>query len=311
LKAKSTVLISAFNLEDELRRELAFMKIKITENRGRLFLVEDLKRAPLFAQNIWEDPQWLEFKSVGDAIKQLKALGKVWTLHSSKHHRRAELIQRGIQRFTPKPLQFPAEKAFPTLSAWTLWEPNKILASAITSSFFPDGEVEFVEEKEATPSRAYLKLWEFMTVLKIRPKKNEKCLDLGSSPGGWTWALAELGAVVTSVDKAALAPEVSRRSNVKYLKKDAFTLKPDEVGEIDWLFSDIICYPERTLELVTLWLKSGKVKNFVCTIKFKGKADFALLEKFRKIPGSNIIHLSANRHEATWYCLARETKSTT
>ncbi|MFQ8888102.1 MAG: hypothetical protein ACLR7Z_06840 [Bilophila wadsworthia] len=61
-------------------------------------------------------------------------------------------------------------------------EPNLILASARCSSPFPDGVVQFHENKIDPPSRAYLKLWESFTLLPKRPGPGDLCLDLGSAP---------------------------------------------------------------------------------------------------------------------------------
>ena len=72
------------------------------------------------------------------------------------------------------------------------------------------------------------------------------------------------------------------------------------VGAKDWLFSDIICYPHKLLELVNRWRESGLVQNYACTIKFQAPTDFDTMFKFMEIPGSRVIHLSCNKHEVTW-----------
>lgn len=178
-----------------------------------------------------------------------------------------------------------------------------ILASSQCSSAFPNGEPQFVEPvgPPQPPSAAYLKLWEALTLFKEHPVPGEKCLDLGACPGGWTWALQRLGAEVVSVDKAPLAPAIAVLPRVKVLKKDAFRMRPEDVGEIDWLFSDVICYPERLLELVQTWIAAQPKLRMICTIKFQGATDFETVEKFRRIPGSHVQHLFHNKHELTWF----------
>jgi 23S rRNA (cytidine2498-2'-O)-methyltransferase len=177
---------------------------------------------------------------------------------------------------------------------------NKIIACAKTSNPFPSGEIPFVEDKENAPSRAYLKLWETFTVHGVRPKGDDAVLDLGSSPGGWTWVLQQLGCHVISVDKAELDPRLMSDKKIKFIKKDAFKLKPSDVGQIDWFFSDLICYPRKLYDLVQEWRKSGHVKNFVCTIKFQGETDYESLKLFSEIPGSRLVHLFHNKHEIMW-----------
>ncbi len=71
-----------------------------------------------------------------------------------------------------------------------------------------------IEDHIGPPSRAYLKLWEALVRFGRWPAPGDRCLDLGASPGGWTWVLAKLGANVTAVDKAPLAPAVAAMPGV-------------------------------------------------------------------------------------------------
>ena len=73
------------------------------------------------------------------------------------------------------------------LGSWTLLEPDLMLAAGDCSSPFPNGEARLVEDREGPPSRAYLKLYEAFVRLRRWPRAGETCLDLGASPGGWTW----------------------------------------------------------------------------------------------------------------------------
>jgi 23S rRNA (cytidine2498-2'-O)-methyltransferase len=130
----------------------------------------------------------------------------------------------------------------------------------------------------------------------------EVCLDLGASPGGWTWVLARLGADVIAVDRAPLDPSVSAMSGVTQRLESAFGLPP---GPVDWLFSDIIAYPERLLALTRRWIDVGAPRYVVCTIKFQGATDHNVAEEFAAIPGSQVIHLFHNKHELTFLWGAR------
>jgi 23S rRNA (cytidine2498-2'-O)-methyltransferase len=178
---------------------------------------------------------------------------------------------------------------------------NTLFYSTKPQSKIPLGEIEFIEDKINPPSRAYLKLWETFTVQGVRPKPNEKVIDVGSCPGGWTWVLQTMGCEVTSVDKAPLDPKIAALEKITFLEESAFGLNPEKIGKLDWFFSDIICYPSKLLELVQKWHKTGHVKNFVCTIKFQGETDYATMDKFlSEFPGSRIVHLYCNKHEVTW-----------
>ena len=186
------------------------------------------------------------------------------------------------------------------MGAWTLWEKDLLLMSARCSSPFPNGVVEFKEHKSGPPSRAYLKLWEALTLLGHHPGAGERCLDLGASPGGWTWGLQALGANVLAVDKAPLDPRIESLPGVEVRNESAFGLDPKKLGPVDWLFSDVICYPGRLLELVKRWRDAGMAKHFVCTIKFQGVDQHAIAHDFNRIPGASIVHLHHNKHELTW-----------
>jgi 23S rRNA (cytidine2498-2'-O)-methyltransferase len=190
------------------------------------------------------------------------------------------------------------------VGSWTLLDSRTLIGSARCSSPFPGGIIEFEEDK-TPPSRAYLKLWEALTRLGRRPGPGDRCLDAGASPGGWTWVLARLGAEVNAVDRAPLEERIGAMPGVRYIRHDAFTLKPEDIGPVDWLFSDIICYPPRLYGWIEKWLASGLCRNFVCTIKLQGtpegrEPDFETPRRFAAIPGSRVVHLYHNKHELTW-----------
>lgn len=86
------------------------------------------------------------------------------------------------------------------------------------------------------------------------------------------------------------------------MRHDAFTLKPEDVGACDWVFSDVICYPERLYEWIGMWLSSGLCRNMICTVKMQGGIDWQLIEKFATLPDSRLVHLNYNKHELTWLC---------
>ena len=77
-------------------------------------------------------------------------------------------------------------------------------------------------------------------------------------------------------------------------------------GDIDWLFCDVACYPERLWSMIERWLERGVCRNFVCTLKFQGETDFDTADTFASVPGSRLTHLSHNKHELTWLLLRGE-----
>jgi 23S rRNA (cytidine2498-2'-O)-methyltransferase len=269
----------------------------------RLLLKENGPEHAVWAENIWLDPQYITIDSIGDAARKLKAIQRNWWPYEFHMHRRMSLVTEKLPHISGKPLVFPNPLPVAPLGSWTMIDEKSILASPHCASAMPNGRFEFVENKETPPNRAYLKLWEALTRIGKMPKAGETCLDLGACPGGWTWVLQTLGANVISVDKAPLDPKIAALPNIRYVQQSAFGLKPEDIGPVDWLFSDIICYPERLLRLVDNWKKSSLAKNMVCTIKFQGETDMAAVAKFLEVSGSFALHLYNNKHEITWVSL--------
>ena len=268
---------------------------------GDLVTVLGERRRAYWTRNVWERPLVIEFDSVGGAAKALRAIQRNWAPYIVRHHRRAALIQEKLPPLPLKPKRFPLDLPDVPMGAYMLLDERTMLASPTCSSPFPNGEFEFEEDKEGPPSRAYRKLWEALALSGRMPKAGETCLDAGASPGGWTWVLAGLGAEVTAVDRAELEPRIAALPNVRTMRRDAFALRPEDLGPVDWLCSDVICYPPALLAWVEKWLASGLARNFVCTIKMQGaEFDRATTDRFAAIPGSRVLHLWHNRHELCW-----------
>jgi len=295
-EVRATGYLAPEGFLEELRAELG----EVSASYGRLLISPGAPKPAAWIANLWLDPVEIPIASIGDAAKRLRAIQRNWALYPHVQHRRAALIEAKLPKVSAKPLVFPAPAPEAPLGSWTLIDPGTMLASARCTSPFPNGEPSFVEDRQAPPSRAYLKLWEALTVLGTHPKPAELCLDLGSSPGGWTWVLATLGARVISVDKAPLDPRVAAMPGVEMLRESAFALDPRAIGPIDWLFSDVVCYPARLLRLVERWLDAGTCRRFVCTLKFQGATDHEIAQRFAQISGSRLLHLSHNKHELTW-----------
>ncbi|MBN9512228.1 MAG: hypothetical protein J0H97_02445 [Alphaproteobacteria bacterium] len=296
----TTAYLAADGLDAQLREELVRRDAVIAVEHGRLLITEGPAVHAAWAANIWHDCIEWPVASIGTAAKSLRDLQRNWAMYAPLHHRRAALIQERLPHVSAKPVIFPAAAPTAPLGAWTLLAPDRLLAAARCSSPFANGEVELVEDKVGPPSRAYLKLWEALVRLRRWPQPGERCLDLGASPGGWTWVLAKLGAGVVAIDKAPLDPRVAAMPGVEWRGESAFALEPASIGPVDWLFSDVICYPARLLRLVERWRATGQVKNFVCTIKFQGETDHETAEAFAALPGAEVLHLHNNKHELTF-----------
>ena len=193
---------------------------------GRLLFASGPPRRAAWAANVWHEPREIRVASISDAAAKLRAIQRNWAVYAPVLHRRATLIQQQLPTVSAKPLVFGARAPAAPLGSWTLLDAGTVLASPHCTSPFPNGEIRFVEDHHGPPSRAYLKLWEALTLIDCRPGPGERCLDLGSSPGGWSWALQQMGAQVISVDKAPLAPEIARLPGIEHRLDSAFAARP-------------------------------------------------------------------------------------
>ena len=268
---------------------------------GDLHFVPGEPVASYWHRNLWLEPVSFPAASVSQAASGLRSLGALWTARPQDRFRRHELVQEKLPRFRPKPRKVPFALPEGALGAWALRQEDVVWAAARTSSPFPGGDPLLEENKDDPPSSAYRKLQEALLLAGQWPGNGSLCLDAGSSPGGWSWVLAELGATVHSVDRAPLDPRVAARPNVVFRTGNAFALRPNDFGALDWFCCDVICYPEKLWAWLEPWIAAGTVAHFVVTVKMQGPVvDWGTLDRFAGVPGSRLVHLHHNKHELTW-----------
>jgi len=305
-----TGYLAPVDLEHELRDEMADAGVRAARRpHDRLVLSTDAPFASAWSANVWRNVEEIPITSIGHAAKELRDRQRNWAMYAPAHHGRAKLIAEKLPHVSAKPVEIGGAVPAAPLGSWTLLEPDLLLAATDCSSPFANGEARLVEDRVGPPSRAYLKLYEAFVRQRRWPARGESCLDLGASPGGWTWLLAQTGADVVAVDKAPLADHVGSMRNVRWQEGSAFALDPRNQASVDWLCSDIICYPQRLLGLVQRWVDADAARNMICTIKFKGATDHGIVREFAAIPGAEVQHLHHNKHELTFMRLQPEVPS--
>lgn len=299
---KENKLAAIYVVKPEFLSELCLELDDVLNVIDDLVFSSHRKTTVCFAQDIWLEPQTVTFQSISEAVKILRQAGKFWYLHPISNVRRGRLIEEQLRQYSPLMHPFPLETEIPVIGGFTLLDKNTLVFSTKRLKKWPQGVCNFIEDKINPPNRAYLKLWEALTLLEKYPKPDDSALDLGASPGGWTYVMHSLGAKVTAVDKAELDPKIAKLPGINYLKQSAFAIEPASLEQTyDWVLSDVACYPERAYALIMKWIASGKAKQMIFTIKLQGQIDLATLKKFQEIPDSYITNLYYNKHEATFF----------
>lgn len=293
------------SFEDDLNREINAMGLSqdvVLDEGERVWLAYEGTSAPAlaWARSTWAGINMHSFSSIGEAQKFLKPQASRWISASLSAHRRCQLIQEKLPGYPRVWRDFREGFAGITFGGFLLISESTLLYSTEVTPQLPLEGPTFQEDK-LKPSRAYLKLWEAFHRLQQMPGPNDRCFELGASPGGWTAVLRGLGAEVWAVDRADLAPALMNDSQVHFSRGDGFLWNPIKAPGMTWVLSDVICYPEKLWEWVQPWLKQKDPPTLLCTIKFQGETDFATLAKFKAVPGSQVFHLFQNKHELTWF----------
>lgn len=189
----------------------------------------------------------------------------------------------------------------PDLGYFSITRPAERRIVRRVISRFPGGQPA-ISEDERPPSRAYLKLLEAQAHLGAWIEAGETCVDLGGSPGGWSWVALERGASVIAIDRSPLRDDLMRDPRLRFVRGDGFAYEPDE--PVDWLLCDIIAFPQRSIELLRAWTGRRRCRRFCVTIKFRGEEDYALLERCKEVLDASgaeymLRQLAHNKNEVT------------
>jgi 23S rRNA (cytidine2498-2'-O)-methyltransferase len=194
--------------------------------------------------------------------------------------------------------------------AWiSVAAPRPLPHGGFDLSPWPGGAPAIARDR-APPSRAYRKLEEAFLWMGQAPGPGELCVDLGAAPGGWSAAALARGARVVAVDRAPLAPSLAGHPHLTLVRGSAFAFEPPRPA--DWLLTDVICEPERTVALIQRWVTRRWCRKVVASIKLKGRGGDRLLGEARAALEAcgwghvRIKHLHHNKNEVTVMMMAGE-----
>jgi 23S rRNA U2552 (ribose-2'-O)-methylase RlmE/FtsJ len=167
------------------------------------------------------------------------------------------------------------------------------------------GYIPHAEDK-AAPSRAFAKVIEAELRLGHQIERGQTCVDLGASPGSWSYVAIQRGAHVIAIDRSPLRDDLMRSPRLKFTQADAFKFKPET--PVDWLICDIIAAPQRSIDLLLEWLREKQMRRFIVTLKFKGTDEYHLMDQLKQeapplCADFRLTRLCANKNEVTAFGL--------
>jgi 23S rRNA (cytidine2498-2'-O)-methyltransferase len=128
---------------------------------------------------------------------------------------------------------------------------------------------------KSAPSRSTLKLEEaFFVFLTDREqttalRKGMYAVDIGASPGGWTYQLVRRGIRVEAIDNGPMDNGLMRSGLVRHVKTDGFSFRPARL--VDWMVCDIVDQPRRIARLVGRWMAQGLCGKTIFNLKLPMK----------------------------------------
>jgi 23S rRNA (cytidine2498-2'-O)-methyltransferase len=154
------------------------------------------------------------------------------------------------------------------------------------SSRWPMGIVR-LRMPSSAPSRSTLKLAEALTEFldeKERAKRlapGMTAVDLGASPGGWSWQLVKHGLMVLAVDNGPMDAALLDSGQVKHRRDDGFHFRPAE--PVDWMVCDMIESPSKIARLAAKWVAEGWCRESIFNLKLPMKKRWEEVERCRAI----------------------------
>jgi len=154
-------------------------------------------------------------------------------------------------------------------------------------------------------SRAYFKIVEALEWSELPVAAGDRCVEIGSSPGGSCLALLERGLLVTGVDPAEMDPDVQAHPNFTHVRSRAKDVKRSVFRDCRWLVMDANVPPSYTLDTLDGVLTHGgaRPQGLVLTLKLTQPAFAeklpAIADRLRRYGYSRVRmrQLAFNRQE--------------
>lgn len=144
------------------------------------------------------------------------------------------------------------------------------------------GGIPRLKFPRGAPSRSTLKLEEALLVLLDEAERERwlkpgmRGVDLGASPGGWTWQLVRRSLHVTAVDNGPMDAELMASGLVDHLRADGFRYRPPR--PVDWMVCDMVEQPRRVAARMGEWLAGGWCRQTIFNLKLPMKKRYDEVE---------------------------------
>ncbi|HEY2251484.1 MAG TPA: SAM-dependent methyltransferase, partial [Planctomycetaceae bacterium] len=99
-------------------------------------------------------------------------------------------------------------------------------------------------------SRAWLKMHEAVLWSEFNLRRKQRCVEIGSAPGGAAQFLLAQGLDVIGIDPAKMDPLVLADPHFRHIQKRSKEVPRREFVKVDWLTCDINLPPNYTLDAV-------------------------------------------------------------
>jgi 23S rRNA (cytidine2498-2'-O)-methyltransferase len=169
------------------------------------------------------------------------------------------------------------------------------------------------------PSRSTLKLAEALMEFLDEKERARRlapgmtAIDLGASPGGWTWQLVQRGLMVIAVDNGPMDAALLETGQVKHRRDDGFHFRPAQ--PVDWMVCDMVESPSKIARLAAKWIVEGWCDQAVFNLKLPMKKRWEEVQRCRGIVDEalggggyylRLKHLYHDREEVTAYLARRK-----
>jgi 23S rRNA (cytidine2498-2'-O)-methyltransferase len=152
----------------------------------------------------------------------------------------------------------------------------------------------------SAPSRSTLKLEQaFIHFLGEQWREQmDDChtaVDLGASPGGWTWQLVNQKINVYAIDNGPMDKTLMETGLVDHLKEDGFVWTPPKI--VDWLVCDMVEKPMRVARLMYEWLHKRHARYAIFNLKLPMKKRY---QEWQDIKEKMEIQIALEHPNATF-----------